>query len=452
MRPTSVLSVLLLVACGNTGPLPSAAPTWHQDVAPIAAQNCATCHNPTGIAGFLDLGDYDEAAAYAASIQQKVEALEMPPFLAADTPECPNEWGFLHDRRLSDSDRNTLSAWVEAGTPEGDPHTAAALIAPDVQHLTRVDDTLAPDAGFTTQPSSVLTDEFQCLIFDPKLTETRWVEAFEVRPDNIKVMHHAVINVATRDEAAALDAADGTVDGTYPCFGGAEVSGVFMGGWVPGSGPTTYPTGSGLALSPDQVMVSQMHYHNISTAEYDATTLDIQWALTEPDVAIYMELIGNASTEAEGLLPGPNDAAGTEFRIPAGVAGHTETSRHDLGIPEGQSYSPFIVAPHMHLIGVSLRAWIEHADGSLGPCLVHVPAWDFDWQLFYFYDAEIDNAPVVQSGDSLVIECTYDNSLKNGALVSALNQQGLSEPIDVRLGQGSLDEMCLVAVGAIPRP
>ena len=45
------------------------------------------------------------------------------------------------------------------------------------------------------------------------------------------------------------------------------------------------------------------------------------------------------------------------------------------------------------------------------------------------------------------MRCTYDNTLNNPGVVEALGQQGLEEPVEVRLGEETLDEMCLGIYG-----
>lgn len=453
---TAWISCLLVACSGNDDPGSTVAagsePTWHQDVAPIFSENCSQCHAPDGVAAFLDLTDYAAATPWAPAIESAVSSGRMPPFLALPTDVCENSHGFQHDARLDDSEVDTIVAWVAGGALEGDASAAAPLPSPLRGELERVDEELVPLNGYTTQSSAVITDELICYVLDPQQDQTRWIEGLQVVPDNVAVVHHALINLASRDAAAAADAADGSTDGWYDCLGGVNVPGArLVGGWIPGGGPTEYPSGTGVEMGVDEVMVVQMHYHTLVDPQTDQTSVQVQWAPSEPEDVALVQLWGNARNASQGLLPGPNDAADADFLIPAGATGHTETSRHDLPIPEGIDVDVFMVAPHMHYVGVDLRAWIEHADGTPGDCLVHVPAWDFDWQLLYFYDAAAGRAPTVRAGDKLVIECTYDNSLDNPAVVSALEQSGLTAPTDVRIGEGSLDEMCLLGVGTVLR-
>jgi hypothetical protein len=109
----------------------------------------------------------------------------------------------------------------------------------------------------------------------------------------------------------------------------------------------------------------------------------------------------------------------------------------------------------MHYIGVDARLSVLRADPAAGEdsesCLLHTPYWDFEWQQFFFYDAATGAAPVIRGGDVLEITCTYDNTLDNPGVQRALAEHPeLDEPIDVVLGEGSLDEMCVSLVGVVP--
>ncbi|MEQ1506394.1 MAG: hypothetical protein ABMB14_29470 [Myxococcota bacterium] len=159
-------------------------------------------------------------------------------------------------------------------------------------------------------------------------------------------------------------------------------------------------------------------------------------------------LYGNAANADQGLDPGPGDRGSPEFRIPADAGGHTETMRYliDEG---GGSYGVFMVANHMHRVGSRMRVWIEPANGA-DVCLLDTPRWDFDWQLLYTYDLDGGRAPIVNDGDTLVLQCTYDNTLSHPGTQVALSEGGLDQPVDVTLGEGTLDEMCIFGVGVVP--
>lgn len=109
------------------------------------------------------------------------------------------------------------------------------------------------------------------------------------------------------------------------------------------------------------------------------------------------------------------------------------------------------VGTHMHYVGKDARFWIERNNPTAGEpaeeCLVQTPAWDFNWQRGYMFDVSISELPTISSGDKLRLECRYDNSMSNRFVAEALAQEGLSAPHDVYLGEQTLDEMCLGAIG-----
>jgi hypothetical protein len=45
------------------------------------------------------------------------------------------------------------------------------------------------------------------------------------------------------------------------------------------------------------------------------------------------------------------------------------------------------------------------------------------------------------------VRCAYDNTLNNPGVIRALAEVGLDQPVDVSQGEGTLNEMCLTAVG-----
>lgn len=79
-------------------------------------------------------------------------------------------------------------------------------------------------------------------------------------------------------------------------------------------------------------------------------------------------------------------------------------------------------------------------------CLLELPEYSFNWQRFYTYDAPIEELPAIRVGDTLKMRCVFNNSTSNSLLMKALAEQGLKAPIDVKLGDETLDEMCLTGL------
>lgn len=93
----------------DEGPEPS--PTWNRDIAPIIERRCLGCHRADGAAPF-PLDGHASVAHRATFVGEVVRSGRMPPWL-------PGNDGFRGDRRLSETERGALMAWIEAGAPVG---------------------------------------------------------------------------------------------------------------------------------------------------------------------------------------------------------------------------------------------------------------------------------------------------------------------------------------------
>ena len=89
--------------------------TFSRNVAPILFRDCTGCHRP-GEAAPMSLLSYKDARPWARSIREKVTTHEMPPWHAD-----PHYGDWANDRRLTQQEIDTITAWVENGAPEGDP-------------------------------------------------------------------------------------------------------------------------------------------------------------------------------------------------------------------------------------------------------------------------------------------------------------------------------------------
>ncbi|MBL8973116.1 MAG: hypothetical protein JNK56_21200, partial [Myxococcales bacterium] len=50
-------------------------------------------------------------------------------------------------------------------------------------------------------------------------------------------------------------------------------------------------------------------------------------------------------------------------------------------------------------------------------------------------------------GDTVKVRCTYDNTLGNPGVQEMLAEIGAKDPVDVVLGEGTLNEMCVTGLG-----
>lgn len=468
MGPIPVMKVLVScvalsvagLACsgggsGGTAVTPAGV-TFHKDVEPILQQHCDMCHVADGIAP-MPLVTYQDTAPFAAAIATQTSSRVMPPWGAVSTPDCMPPLSWKDDPSLSDEQIATLAAWSAAGAPEGNPADAPAPLTPQPIALAGTTADLAPPAAWTLASSS--NDEFRCFVLDPQIGQTSYLNGSFVVPGNPLVVHHALVFTDPAGASRALVTDQATQ--SYDCFGDPGLSQTaLLAAWAPGGVPTDYPSNVGAPLEPGTLLVMQVHYHPhtaTSTPPSDQTHFQLRLISTKPQYFAYTLLPGNfadpVDSAGNGLLPGPDDpASGPAFVIPPGVSGHTETMQFTVPTTVKKQALPaslpiFAIGGHEHYVGSAVQVNVHHASPPAGTdadqCLLAIPHWDFDWQRLYRYDAPIQQLPAVGPGDVITIRCTYDNTLANPKLAESLAERGVTQPQTVRLGETTLDEMCL---------
>ncbi len=448
-----MLLALALLACSSDDAADKAAsggsgatgPTWHREVAPIVAARCAGCHRPDGAS--FDLTDPAIAASLASSVSDAVTARRMPPWGAFETDECTPTRAWADDRRLSEAEIETIQAWAAAGAPVGDPDDAAPAELTEPETLSGDVLELPATGSYSSRGGA---DEFVCLVVNPGNTEDMWIDGVETVPENRGIAHHTL--VLLDPDALSDDLVN--EDGWYDCGGdGGLGNPTLLATWVPGQGPNYAPEGVGMLVPAGSRIVLQMHYHPAgAVGEVDQPALRLRRLASAPERQLYSALLGNFDHEDDGLLPGEGDRGAAEFRIPAGSAAHSEEMVVEL--PEGIPEIPLVmVGAHMHLIGTNMSVWLERstpaADEPDSECLLPASRYDYDWQQQYRYEGGVEDAPTFSSGDRLVIRCDYNNTLDNPGTARALADVGLEEPVDVYLGEGTLDEMCIGMFGYV---
>jgi hypothetical protein len=419
-------------------------PTFYADVAYILRDNCVHCHTDGQIGGF-SMEAYEDAAPLATLIVDMTSSGQMPPFNARETDDCGQRLPWKDDVRLGEEDLETLRLWAEAGAPAGDPADGPPPFELQPDELPGVSVTLTPSAPYPVEGED---DIFECVIYDPEFDADTILDGIHIVPTNTEVAHHALTFVMSRDEA--LERSGG--DERFPCFGAPGDQLVHA--WAPGGQPFDLPEGVGIKMTADDVLVVQMHYHPTGEPQEDNSAIQLRVTEDVPQWLFQVVLPGNASNEGQGLLPGPNDDGDPEFRIPANATDHVEEMTFTVPEIPGNFQIPILtVATHMHYVGVDMRLSIERAnptgDQLEEECLVRTPEWDFNWQRFYQFDVPIDELPTATSGDVFRMKCTYDNTKQNRFVKAALEAEGMSEPIDVQLGETTLDEMCLGPLGIL---
>ena len=387
--------LLTLLTCA---PTPAQGPTWADGVAALVHRACAPCHRPGQPAPF-SLLRYEDVFKRRAFVAEVVESGYMPPWQ-------PTHGAFEGDRRLSEAEIATLSAWVAAGAPRGDEARAPAppkfasgwqLGEPDL--VVQMPDALeVPAAG---------PDIVRNFVVPVQVERLRFVAAVEILPGN-RAVHHAVLGVDRTRRSRQRDEQD-----EAPGFSGmtpgaaAPPDGHFL-GWTPGKSVRRSPPGLSWRLLPGDDLVLQLHAVPVGKVERVRPRIGL-WFTDAPMRQPY-ELLMLFSEEID-IAPGDDDFVLRDHLVlPVPVQLHA-------------------IYPHAHYVCRRMRATATLPDGSLR-VLFAIDDWDFDWQDDYRYLEPMS----LPAGTRIAMEYGYDNS---GA-----NTNNPVRPVQhVRFGQESADEM-----------
>ncbi|MDQ2841995.1 MAG: cytochrome c [Acidobacteriota bacterium] len=208
MRTSHVLLAIVALVYILPRPARSAGPeprkvTFSKDVAPIFYQHCAGCHRLNDIAP-MSLLTYKDARPWAAAVRQAVTLRKMPPWYAD-----PHYGKFANDPRLSETEIQTITAWVQQGAPEGNPADLPARPNFNDNWKIGVLDAIV-DIGQDYQVEKRdVPDEYIYFTVDPHFTKDVWVKAVELRPGNRRVVHHAHVWIETPPNPRPALGADG---------------------------------------------------------------------------------------------------------------------------------------------------------------------------------------------------------------------------------------------------
>jgi peroxiredoxin len=395
--------------------------TYHRDVAPILQNHCQQCHR-AGEVGPFSLMTYKQAVNWASDIKEYTQARKMPPW--KPVVGMP----FHNDRRMSQKEIDTLAAWVDGGTPEGNVKDAPRpRVFTDGWQLGKPDLVLTVPEDVTIGASG--RDMFRCFVLPTGLTEDKYVTAVEVRPGNKRVVHHSLnfwdltgkarqLEKKERDRVKKPDEQDsGPGYKVSMGVGFLPQQGKFgaVGGWAPGQRTRHLPDGYGFPLPKGSDLVLQLHYHRNGRVEKDRTSIGLYFA-KKPGTQPWKGMV----------IPG-------RFAfIPAGK----ERYQVKGSLEVLQDCTLRSVMPHMHMLGKEITITLTPPGGK-PTTLLSIKDWDYNWQETYFLKDSI----AIKSGTKLEVEAFYDNSDKNP-------NNPFQPPRRVWFGEQTDDEMCFVFLGA----
>lgn len=386
--------------------------TFTRDIAPIVFENCSGCHRPGEVAPF-SLLSYEDARPWAARIAEVTSIRYMPPWL----PE-PGYRELEGERRLSDEQIALIRRWVDDGAIEGDP--ADLLPTPtwtEGWQLGEPDLVLEMLEPYTVPAEG--TDIYRNFVIPVPLDSTRYVRAVELRPGNLRVVHHSVLMIDRTPSSRLMSERDPDpgYEGMHSPTNAHLPEGFFV-GWAPGKMPSFEPVGTAWPLDGETELVLQLHLRPSGTPE---TVRAVAGLYLTDDPPTHKPVTVKLVNELLDIPAGEkNYVVRDEFPLPVDVA-------------------VLSVYPHAHYLGKEMRAFATLPDGR-AEWLLYIKDWDFNWQDQY----RLANPVVLPQGSTLHMEYTFDNS--------AENPQNLNRPPKrVLRGLRSSDEMAELHIQLLAR-
>ena len=384
--------------------------TYHRDVAPIIQRHCQTCHRAGGVGPF-QLVSYEDVYYNAERIAEVVCDRRMPPWHGVLNPQFGE---LLNDKRLSESEINTLLGWIEQGGPEGDPRDGpppAKWPRPDDWEIGPPDYVYKMPQAFRVPKDGVL--EYQFFRVRLNLPEDRWYRAVQAKPGNAEVVHHVAIHLVPSGHKQYQG-----ITAMAELYGLNTQRGNVIFDYVPGD------THNAKTFDPDQAgripkncdLIYEVHYTpNNRESTLDQSMVAFKWADKPPE----HEVLGRVFRKPVG-----------RFRIPP----YDPHYRMEDSYYFETDVDLDAIRPHFHLRGKSYLLEIVERNADTGEIetrqtVLSVPLYDQRWQRMY----ELNKPLRLPAGTELLATAHFDNS--------SLNPNNPDPSAEVLWGQQTTDEM-----------
>ena len=347
----------------------------YKDVAPIFFSRCTSCHHEGG-AGPFPFMNYSQTIDHSIEIYAALSNGIMPPW-SPDT----NYTRFLHERIITDSEKNSILTWVMDNTPAGDTTLAPP---PPSYSSSQLYGTPSMELQIPTFVSNaVSSDSYVCFSLPTNLTQDRYLRAFEIIPGNASIVHHVIVNVDTIGNTT--NDLSGTCYTTPGDFG--------VGGFAPGAPPTVFPGEApmklGIAIKAGSRIVLQIHYPAGSVGMIDSTKIRLYFYPVN-ETGIRPVLVSTPLQNWTLAIP-PDTIVEYSAIFPQ--------------LPFAASF--LATFPHSHLLCKSI---VNCATAGIDTIpLIRINNWDFEWQGYYTYRFPVK----IPIGYELYSSHVYDNTVLN---------------------------------------
>jgi hypothetical protein len=390
---TAVTSVMVAISSPRAAVQDSGV-VFNKDVLPILQKNCQTCHRPGEVAPMSFL-TYEATRPWAKAIKQAVLSKKMPPWFAD-----PRYGDFRNQPTLTESEIQTLAAWVDNGAPEGNAKDKPQPVKWPEGWRIRPDVILSMPEPYNVPASG--SGEIKVFTVPNPFKEDTWVTSVEIRPGNPSVVHHVMLQVPEKIPAPSFSwgaptptcipqAAETFLETPNPKLQALvpKSFAILEAVYVPGSPVTNFEFDDSAKLIPGGGDLRlEVHYTPNGKALSDQTRIGFRLAKQPP--------------QRRFITLAPKSLANPKNRIPAGTS-NWET-RGELEF--AQDAQLVWLMPHMHLRGKDMTFTLISPSGHEETVLS--AKFNFNWQLGY----ELE--PIrVRKGTRMVVVAHHDNSANN---------------------------------------
>ena len=351
-------------------------PSYTADIAPVIAENCATCHRAGGVAPFA-MDSHTMVRGWSPMIREVLMTRRMPP------GQIDGHIGeFINDRLIDREDLRNMIAWVEAGAPvDGDSDPLAELTWPESKWAFGEPD-LVLDIPATTVPATG-NGVFVNVEVPIELEQDRWVRGSQIIAGDRSVLHHTVNRLDFPEEIGRRGRFLG---------GNGNPDKADITAYIPGDTPDLAPANTGGLLKAGSLLHLNMHYTPNGRETVDRSELGL-WFYPVDEVP-------EERMSGRCACVFPN----TWTTIPPHDPNFEQTAT--IVIERDARIHSFL--PHMHFRGKHMRFFADYPDGTREE-LINIAKYNYNWQLSYTYE----EPKFVPGGTKITAVAAWDNSARN---------------------------------------
>lgn len=377
-------------------------PSYTADIAPILAENCATCHREGGIAPFA-MDSHTMVQGWSPMIREVLMTKRMPP------GQIDGHIGeFINDRLITDEEVRNVIAWADAGAPkdgDSDPlteltwSTSKWSLGDEPDYIIKVPAQPVPATGVLDYRDVAVTIDLG--------GKDRWLRGSEYIPGDRTVLHHTINALNYPEE----------IGQRLGALGSNNPDKASITAYIPGGTAAFNPPNTGGLLKDGSVLNLNLHYTTNGRETVDESEIGL-WFYPEGEIPEE-----RMSGRCACIFPN------TWTNIPANDPAFEQTATITIG--KDANIHSFL--PHMHFRGKYMRFYADYPDGSSEE-LINIAQYNYAWQMSYTY-AEPKFVP---AGTKITAVGAFDNSAQNPA--------NPDPERTVPWGQQSWDEMFFGAV------